>query len=96
MRQETCIPTVWAWQPTVGEWISVPDPLTHKRKAMRVTKRVKKDGKRYVQCGNHLFPVDVCQKWEPVRVQKDGYAIVYDPNLWQFLNDLCDRGVKHG
>ena len=85
MRQEN-------WIPTVGEWISVPNPLTQKRTAMRVTKRVKKNGQKLVQCGDHLFSLEICQQWEPARIECEGFSVVQDPNLWQFLNDLWDRG----
>lgn len=85
-----------SWIPSVGEWIGVPDPVTNKLTHKRVTKRVRKDGKPFVQCGGYLFPLETCQQWQPKRIDMGEYAIVQDPNLWQALNDLWERRVING
>jgi hypothetical protein len=53
------------WIPTVGEWISVPSGLTPA--VMVVTKRVKRNGQPFIQCGDQLVPLELCQKpqWLP-------------------------------
>jgi len=53
------------WIPTVGEWVSVPSGSSPA--VMVVDKRVKKNGKPFIQCGDQLFPLELCQKpqWLP-------------------------------
>jgi hypothetical protein len=83
------------WIPSIGEWIGVPNPLTNELKAKRVTKRFRKDGQMFIQCGEYVYSLETCREWIPVRIEMDGYAIVRDPNLWQCLVDLWERS-KHG
>ena len=53
------------WIPTVGEWVSVPSGSSPA--VMVVTRRVKKNGQRLIECGDQLFPLELCQKpqWLP-------------------------------
>ena len=53
------------WIPTVGEWVSVPSAPSPA--VMVVDKRVKKNGQPFIQCGDQLFPLELCQKpqWLP-------------------------------
>lgn len=56
------------WIPSIGEYISVPNLFyPNERSVMGVNNRVKKDGKRFIQCGEHLFPLEVCHppRWIP-------------------------------
>lgn len=60
--------TETVWIPSIGEYVSVPN-LFHEneRSVMAVGKRVQKDGKRLIQCGEYLFTLEVCRppQWIP-------------------------------
>jgi len=56
------------WIPAIGEYVSVPNQFhENERSIMGVSKRVQKDGKRFIRCGEYLFPLEVCRppRWIP-------------------------------